>query len=154
MSEKQNYNIELVEIPAIQVRSKRVVINDFPKGLAPLMGGLVTEIQEAGAMPAGAPILLYYDENYDPEKVDVEAAWPVEDTRLATGMLPAIIAARCVYTGPYNTLEPVYGAMMEWITQKGYRPLCPMREVYPNDPAVTPPEQLITEVIMPVEKAE
>ncbi|MGE5405953.1 MAG: GyrI-like domain-containing protein [Candidatus Saccharibacteria bacterium] len=142
---------EILDIPAMPVRSRRVMMTDFPMGLPALMGGIFSEIQAAGKMPAGAPILLYHDENYDPKNVDVECAWPVDDPALATGTLPAVRAMRYVHVGPYTTLEPVYNALMGWVTENGYKTLCPMREVYPNDPSVTPPEELITEIIFPVE---
>ncbi|MGE5415859.1 MAG: GyrI-like domain-containing protein [Acidobacteriota bacterium] len=143
---------EILDIPALSVRSKRVVMTDFPMGLASLMGGIFGEIQAAGKMPAGPPVLLYHDENYDPQNVDVECAWPVDDPALATTTLPAVHAMRYVHVGPYTTLEPVYNALMGWIVENGYKTLCPMREVYPNDPSVTPPEELITEIIFPLEK--
>lgn len=143
---------EICDIPSIPVRSRRMVMTNFPLGLGDLMGGAMGELQAAGGMPAGAPILVYHDEVYDPAKVDVEAAWPVSDTALANATLPELRAVRYTHVGPYDQLEKVYELLMSWISEQGYRALMPMREVYPNDPATTAPQDLITEIIMPVEK--
>ncbi|MGE5396970.1 MAG: GyrI-like domain-containing protein [Chitinophagales bacterium] len=150
MSQVLRNSPEIVDIPEISVRSRRTVMTDFPQGLDKLMGGIVEEIMAAGKMPVGAPILVYYDEEYVPERVDLEAAFPVDEPALITGTLPAIKAARYVHVGPYDTMEPVYGAVMAWIGEQGFRVAGPMREAYPNDPAVTPPEKLITELVIPV----
>lgn len=143
---------EIVEIPSIKVRAKRTVMTDFPQGLQKLMNGVLEEIQTAKTMPVGAPILLYYDEDYNPEKVDLEMAWPVSEPALITKELPGVLAARYVHVGAYDTLTDVYTGLMAWIGEQGYKTLCPMREVYPNDPRTTPPAELITEIIIPVEK--
>ncbi|MGE5379757.1 MAG: GyrI-like domain-containing protein [Methylocystaceae bacterium] len=152
MSNDMIKQVELVDIPETLVRSERKVLTDFPVGLGPMMNGGFAAIQSAGELPSGPPILVYYDEVYTPEKVDVECAWPVADSKLATNTLPAITAARYTYTGSYDGLEKVYPVIMQWISENGFRPLVPMREVYVNDPAVTPSEELITEVIIPIAK--
>ena len=143
---------EIRDIPEQLVRSKRVIMTDFPRSLPRLMGNILDEIRATGKMPAGAPILIYYDEDFNPQEVDVEVAWPVDDPALANNTMPAMKLAYYLHVGPYSSLEPVYPAMMEWIFANGYRPSGAMREAYPNDPAVTPAEQLITEVMIPVEK--
>ncbi|MGE5455136.1 MAG: GyrI-like domain-containing protein [Methylocystaceae bacterium] len=152
MSNDLKSRIELITVPEVMVRSERQIISDFPKGLADLMNSGFAAIQAAGQMPAGPPILLYHDEVYTPEKVDTECAWPVNDATLATATLPSVTAARYVHTGLYEDLGQVYPVIMQWISENGYRPLIPMREVYINDPAVTPREELITEVIIPIAK--
>jgi len=142
MSTDMISRVELVNIPEIQVRAERKMLSNFPQGLGSMMNEGFAAIQAAGQMPAGPPILLYHDEVYTPEQVDTECAWPVEDAKLATGTLPAITAAHYLHTGPYEEMEKVYPVLMQWISEHGYRPLIPMREVYLNDPAITPPEQL------------
>lgn len=96
---------------------------------------------------------FYHDKEFNPEKVDVEVCWPVADTALATKTLPAVRAATCMHVGPYSGLESVCGAVYAWINQNGYRAVTPMREVSFNDPQVTPPEQLVTEIIIPLAEA-
>lgn len=150
MSGVKNYDIRLRDIPAIQVRSRRRVLTSFPQDLPPLIRSILEEITSAGGVCAGAPIVLYYDEEFNPDKVDVEVAWPVNDDTLATGTLPAVRAAATMHVGSYDGLENAYQAVYQWINQNGYRALSPCREVSCNDPQTTPPEQLVTEIIVPV----
>ncbi|MGE5544555.1 MAG: GyrI-like domain-containing protein [Bacillota bacterium] len=144
---------EIRDIPEQPVRSRRVTMTDFPRSLPKLMGEVLGEIQAVGKMPTGAPILIYHDEDFNPEEVDVEVAWPVDDPSVANDTMPAMKVAYYLHVGPYSSLEPVYPAMMEWIDVNGYRISGAMREAYINDPSVTPAEQLITEVMIPIEKA-
>ncbi|MGI6550804.1 MAG: GyrI-like domain-containing protein [Syntrophomonadales bacterium] len=143
---------EIRDMPEQPVRSKRVTMTDFPQSLPKLMGEVLDEIRSAGKMPTGAPVLIYHDQEFNPKEVDVEVAWPVDDASLANDTTPAMKVAYYLHVGPYASLEPVYPAIMEWISANGYRPSGAMREAYINDPGVTPAEQLLTEVIIPVEK--
>ncbi len=143
---------EIRDLPAQTVRSKRITLTDFPQGIPRLMGEVLEEIRSAGKMPTGAPTLIYHDQEFNPQAVDVEVAWPVDDPSLANDTTPAMTVAYYLHVGPYDSMEPVYPAMMEWIFANGYRPSAAMREAYINDPSVTPAEQLLTEVIIPVEK--
>jgi len=61
--------------------------------------------------------------------------------------------ARCVHVGPYEELKITYGKLMgQWLPQSGQRyRLEPTREVYLNDPESTRPEELLTEVYLPLE---
>lgn len=153
MLENKNYDIRIREIQEMPVRSIRKQLTSFPADLPPLLRSLLKEIEEAGGVCAGPPVLLYYDEEFNPAKVDVEVAWPVPDGNLVTRVLPAVRAATCMHVGPYDGLNDAYEALFAWINQNGYRALTPMREVSYNDPQVTSPEQLVTEMIIPVEKA-
>jgi AraC family transcriptional regulator len=59
-----------------------------------------------------------------------------------------------VHKGPYENLSATYAALCgQWIPQKGYRlRTLPPLEIYLNSPESTPPEELLTEVCVPVEK--
>ncbi|MEQ8174649.1 MAG: GyrI-like domain-containing protein [Syntrophomonadaceae bacterium] len=81
----------------------------------------------------------------------MEAAWPVADPHLANKTLPAVRVATCTYAGPYDGLEKAYGAVFAWINNNGYQVKVTTREVYINDPVVTPPEQLVTEIQIPIQ---
>jgi len=35
-------------------------------------------------------MVLYYDQEFNPEKADIEVAWPVDDPKLANTTLPAV----------------------------------------------------------------
>ncbi len=154
MNGKRQYVVNLHDKPAVQVRSRRTVMTDFPRGMAELYGSVLSEIVGAGKAPAGPPIVLYYDREFNPEKVDIEVAWPVDDPKLANATLPAVTAAVTMHVGPYEDLSQAYAAVYEWVNRNGYEPQHPMRDVYYNDPSSVPPEQLATEVILPVRKKQ
>lgn len=54
--------------------------------------------------------------------------------------------------GPYETVEATYQEMFRYIDANGYRLVFPIVERYLNDPKTVKPEELLTEIIMPVEK--
>jgi DNA-binding transcriptional MerR regulator/predicted transcriptional regulator YdeE len=151
--EIQTYDIRLREVPEMMVRAVRKNLQKFPEEVPPMLITLLREIEDNGGICAGAPILLYYDEEFKPDNVDLEVAWPVNDRKLSNRILPAIKAAACTYVGPYEGLENVYAALYAWINENGYRAQAPMREINLNDPRNTPREQLVTEVLIPVVKA-
>jgi len=78
---------------------------------------------------------------------------PVEpDGPVLADTLPGGDYAVVTHQGPYETLEDTYRAIMgQWLPQSGreFRN-CPGFEVYRNDPASTPPEQLLTDIHIPL----
>lgn len=152
MQPKAKYDVILREIPAALVRSRRQALSDFPKGLGDLMNAVAGEIAGAGKVPAGPPCTLYYDEEFNPNRVDVEVAFPVSDKETATRTIPATLAATTVHVGSYNGLDQAYAAVYGWANANGYEPVLPMRDVYMNDPENVPQEHLVTEVILPVRR--
>lgn len=154
MNNPQSYDIRLQSVTETLVYSDRKVLTDIHRELPQLIRGLLDEIAATGSICAGAPILLYYDNfcdgSFDPQKIDVEVAWPVADENIANNKLPAIQSASCAYVGPYDGLENAYGAVFTWLNENGYKAHFPTREVYINDPSTTPPEQLVTQILIPI----
>lgn len=56
------------------------------------------------------------------------------------------------YVGPYSGLGEIYQELYgHWAPQNGYEPTAePSFEIYKSDPKTTPPEQLVTEIYMPI----
>lgn len=57
------------------------------------------------------------------------------------------------FVGPYEQLEPVWTRLTEYVEntlRRGISESNPAFEVYVNDPSDTPPNQLITELYMPL----
>ena len=53
-----------------------------------------------------------------------------------------------VHTGPYSELRNSYGEMMTYAEQNGLKIRAPAWEVYVNDPATVPEEELRTDVFV------
>jgi AraC family transcriptional regulator len=93
----------------------------------------------------------------DPDKLRFDACLTVDDQFHATGEigvqeLPGGEYAVVTHRGPYETLVETYRQLFqEWASICG-RELrsSPNFEVYLNDPAITPPEDLVTEIYIPL----
>jgi len=131
-----------------------------PQGL----GRLYAWIGQRGLQPAGMPMGVYL--TAPPETPEADALWelwapvagePAEVEVGADGIgvkrVPAMLAASVVHKGPYEGLEPTYAMLWRWISENGYAPDGPPMERWHSDPAEVPPEEYLTEIIMPVREA-
>jgi len=57
-----------------------------------------------------------------------------------------------LYTGPYEEMEPAYAKILEYIDSKGYKMVLPAYDKYLNNPYEVKPEELQTEIVIPLEK--
>lgn len=54
------------------------------------------------------------------------------------------------HTGAYEELGIAYHALSAWIQEHGHEQRAALREIYRNDPADTPVDELMTEVVLPI----
>ena len=85
----------------------------------------------------------------------VEICWPVSGPAEGSGNirrynLPGGRMVHAVHRGPYETCEPTYLAVFSWMKEQGLSVRGPIREIYPNDPMEVPPEEILTEIFIPV----
>jgi AraC family transcriptional regulator len=85
----------------------------------------------------------------------VEVAWPVSWSVKGNSEINVyeLSGGKMVYTvhkGPYESCEPTYLKLFAWIETQGLQISGPIREVYPNDPREVKPEEIITEIFVPV----
>ncbi|OGR37886.1 MAG: hypothetical protein A2051_05575 [Desulfovibrionales bacterium GWA2_65_9] len=92
-----------------------------------------------------------------PEDIRYDAAIPVGndvtvEAPATIGTLPGGEYAVITHQGPYDGLEEAYGIIMgQWLPQSGREMRdSPNFEIYRNDPATTPPEQLLTDIHIPL----
>jgi len=152
--------ITLVEVPAMNVLGTR---KNGTYALTPeLLLKVCTHIQKKKAAFAGPPLFLCHE--ISPAAVEeadekgtaaVEVAWPVNEAvkgtkEITAYVLPGGRMAHVVHKGPYATCEPTYLALFAWITEHNLNICGPIREVYPNDPRVVLPEEIITDIYVPV----
>ena len=79
------------------------------------------------------------------EAAELPAA--LDEVRLRAG--PAAVLR---FKGPYAGLEAAYGYLYgTWLAQSGREPAdAPVYEVYLNGPADVPPEELLTDIVVPL----
>jgi effector-binding domain-containing protein len=149
------YNCELVEQspqPTLSIRTT-TTIKELPQELGKAYGAIGQYLGQLGEQPAGAPYAAYF--NWDTKDFDVEIGFPVSGTfpekdDIKSSEIPGGKLARCLYTGPYNKIEPAYNALTAWVKENGYEATGVAYEFYLNDPGETPQEELMTQIVFPL----
>lgn len=115
-----------------------------------------------GLVPAGAPSGVY---ETDPAAGGEGARWelraplagdhpdaPVDASGCGIKHVPPRLVAAAMYRGPYERVAPAYAEIAEWVGAHGYAIDGPPEELYFSEPS-TPPEETLTEIRLPVERA-
>ncbi|NWJ45113.1 MAG: GyrI-like domain-containing protein [Chloroflexi bacterium] len=140
---------ELAAQPVLSMRT-RTSAQELPQFFGKAYGMVFQYLSKLNAPPAGPPFAMYY--NMDMQNLDVEAGFPVSKPLAGEGEFIAneIAAgkyATCLYKGSYQEVGSAYETLSTWIKENGYTPTGIACEMYLNDPADTPPEQLLTKVM-------
>jgi len=128
-----------------------------PQGL----GELYEWIGRSGMTPAGMPQAVYLTmPETTPEEEALWELWaPVvgdtperepDDNGLGIKLVPETKVASLMYQGPYDGIGPSYTRLFTWMTENGFVPAGPPRELWYSDPAVTEPKDYLTEIQMPI----
>jgi len=124
---------------------------DLPK----LMEKSLREIKEHLAIfeeePTGPPFAAYYDLNM--ESFDVEIGFPVsrafaESGNMKTSFLPGGVVVSCTYAGLYPGISKAYQVLSNWAKENEHETREIVYEIYFNDPVVTPPQELTTQIFL------
>lgn len=147
---------ELIEQPPQPVLSVRTQtsIQELPQVMGQVYPAIVEHITGQGQQPAGAPFVAYY--NMDMAHLDLEIGIPVSEAlpgqgQIQAGQIPGGRLATCLHVGPYDALAATYEALTAWMGEQGYVPSGVAYEMYLDDPAHTPPEELRTLVVFPLQ---
>jgi effector-binding domain-containing protein len=148
------------EVAPLRVISKRDrgVYQDV---ICRLAGDLCAQIaQKENDNPAvsvtGPLMTLYHDEEYREKDADVECALPitgrvaVTDPSIEVKTIPGGSHLTLIYQGAYPGLHEAWSRIFAYQEEKGYRIAGPGRELYLNDPAQVPEEDLLTELHLPI----
>ena len=145
------YHVILIQDPEQKVFSIRETIgvnqyHDF-------FERLYREAEKRGLTQAGPIQMLYHDEEFSREHSDVEAQMVVAQDGPDVKIKPACTCAAVQHRGPYEQLQYAYDALCAWLGEHTeYRMCGPAMDRYFGDPDNTPPNQLETGVLFPVEK--
>lgn len=138
--------------PVMSVRT-RAAVGDLPRLIGAVYGQIMAYLLEQGEPPCGEPFVAYY--NLDMQDLDLEIGFPVsrslpgkDDIRASA--MPAGEYAACLYTGPYEKMEPAYNALQEHIHGRGRQASGAAYEFYLNSPDQVPMERLQTRILMPL----
>jgi effector-binding domain-containing protein len=154
-------DIAIVEVAAQQVVGIRKT------GTCKLIPELLMKVYEYTVKKkmviAGPPLFLCHEispgavmEANEKGTATVEVAWPVSGTvkgsrEIKVYEIPGGKMVHTVHRGPYESCEPTYLKLFAWIETQGLHISGPIREVYPNDPRVVKPEEIITGIFVPVQ---
>lgn len=138
--------------PTLSIRT-RTSVQDLAQALGKAYGAIAQYLGELGEQPVGPPFAAYY--NIDMQDLDVEIGFPVSrglpgKDDIKASEIPGGKAATCLYTGPYSEIEPAYNALSQWIEDNGYEATGVTYEMYLDDPAQTPPQELKTRILFPL----
>lgn len=136
--------VSIKDVPAMAVVGLRKRIPMAQIG--PLFGEVMGKLR---SRPAGPPMTLYHDPEYDPNAVDVEVLVPVAGS--GEQVLPAARVACATHVGPYDNFGKTYEALFAWVTEKGYQCTGPCREIYLVGPeSGRSPAEYVTEAQIPI----
>lgn len=76
----------------------------------------------------------------------------MQEGKIGIKEIPEHTVLAALHKGPYTEVGPVIHEVIDYAVQNGYDIVGPISEAYLNDPLVTPEEDLLTEVRIPVIK--
>ena len=154
-----------VTVPSALVAQCHSTSSPAPDAVAAAMSAAFRKVeafvQSNSLRPAGSPRAIYT--GWGANSVEFTAAIPIAavpdgvlDTPDVTiAALPECSALRFVHHGPYSELRGTYARIEAWLRERGgitkpedWARYSPMWEEYQNDPATTPPSDLLTYVFL------
>ena len=147
-----SYKCEITEQSAQATLSIRTTttMQDLAQVVGNSYCAIAGYLEEIGVEPVGPPFAIYNNE--DMEALDIEVGFPVSGNftgkdDIKASELPAGKVATYLYTGPYNEMEPVYSALMQWLKDNGYKVTGVMREMCLNDLDQVPLQEVQTRIV-------
>ncbi|MCU0631019.1 MAG: GyrI-like domain-containing protein [Methanoregulaceae archaeon] len=116
--------------------------------------------QKSGVTVSGPCLSLCYDNEYREDDADIEMAVPIQgqividDPAYSTRTLPPTKVISVVYKGPYehDGFSVAFENAFKFAAENGFETGGPDRQLYLNDPDVTPAGELLTEIQIPLKE--
>ncbi len=122
---------------------------DLPEVIGKSYKEIAEYINTVGAQYTGAPFVIYY--NMDMNDLDIEIGFPVDKqydghNSIKSSEVPGGKVFKVTHIGPYSDLKQTYEQIIAYINENKIETAGYVCESYPNDPAVTPPAELKTDI--------
>lgn len=151
-------DVTITTLPAQSalVVSSRASRRTIGERMGEAFGRLRDHVQSSGTQVTGPPFSIY------PETPGEDFAFQVglpvaPGTAAGEGVdvqeLPGGEAAVLTYAGPYEGLAEQWQRLMSWIQAGGRAPSAPPREIYLDEPDQAAPEDLLTQLVVPLARA-
>jgi len=147
--------LEREDQPVLSIQT-RTSMNELPDTILQALMKVGQYLERLKIEPSGPAYVAYF--NLDMLDSKVEIGFPIAKTvagegEIAARVIPGGLVGLCDYIGPYQDLASVYQQLNTYLEGQGREPTGVSYEFYLNDPAVTPPEELHTQVVFPLEGA-
>lgn len=155
MSYLDNIDIQLIDIPSMNLLSLRKMVHEyeFVEAYGNTFTKLFNKIQKEGLTITGPPMVLFHSNEFSQKGLDTEFAIPIKEWVTGTRDFKPGLSLKTILYGPYSNLTSVYAKQREWADHEGYVSNNALYEVYVTDPSqITDDNDLITEVYYPVKK--
>jgi AraC family transcriptional regulator len=132
------------------------------KEIPEMLKALFAYAKEKGITLSGAPVFVCHEKDLDEACMadkaglaDLEACFPVAKRARGKGeiscyTLEGASMAKIVHKGPYEECGPSYQKLFDYAATSGRKISGPIREVYLNDPMEVKPDEILTEICLPV----
>lgn len=157
MSYLEDFDIELVEVPEMNLISIRKIVreDEFVEAYSSCFGELLKRIQTNNLNVFAPPMVLFHDAEFGALGLDTEFAIPVKEKTIDTREFCPGLCLKTVLQGSYSNLPSIYAKHRKWMEDEGYVYRDALFEVYVTDPScVSKESELVTEIYSPVKKGQ
>jgi effector-binding domain-containing protein len=141
---------ELAPVSALLIRT-HTTMSELGALFEPGYHEILQLLASQAKTPLGPPFAHYF--GMSAGSFEIEFGFPVESGvegggRVVTGETPSGKAVSCLYIGPYGEIEAAYDALMKWVDDNELALSGEAYEIYLDNPAETPPDQLRTRIYL------
>jgi DNA-binding transcriptional MerR regulator len=153
-----SYDVSIQQLSSQAILSIRMKTSakELGQTAGQAFGELFAYLGQVGVRPVGPPFVLYHDEDFRDEDLDVEYCVPTEKRVAGAGRtngreLEAVAAACTLHAGAYDSIGGGYRAVAEWMQAHGHESAGAPREVYLVGPdTTTDPRDWRTQIAWPI----
>lgn len=149
MSFIENIEVKIINVEDMNILSSRQImkVDEYGK----YIGKLFEIVGKNKLTVTGAPMSIYYDDEFNPKENDTEVALPVKECNEFTKVLKGGLFVMTVVKGPYSKKLPEgYTKMVEYIENSEYEVCGHPYEKYVKGPMDG--GEIITEIYFPIKK--